>query len=197
MTAWWPLVIPAYLLGTFPTALLVGRRRGHDPMTEGSGNPGATNALRTMGKRAGAMVLLGDAGKGAFAAGLGWAVGGRAVGVACGVAALVGHIAPVTRGFRGGKGVATGAGMTLVLLPVEAVILGVVFAIVATTTKAASLGSLAVAVGLPITAAVVGRPGWEVAAFTLCAVLVTVRHRENIERLRQGTEATIDVGPGS
>src|SRR5919107_1399563 len=68
----WVLVVPAYLLGTFPTALLVGRREGRDPTQEGSGNPGASNALRTMGRRAGALVLLGDLGKGVVATGAGW-----------------------------------------------------------------------------------------------------------------------------
>jgi glycerol-3-phosphate acyltransferase PlsY len=197
MDPWWLLVPVAYLLGTFPTALLVGRSRGHDPTLEGSGNPGATNTMRTMGRRAGLVVLLGDAGKGALAAGAGWAIGGRAVGVACGVAAVVGHVAPVTRRFRGGKGVATGAGMALVLLPIEAVILGVVFAIVAKRTRAASAGSIAVALGFPIGAAVAGRPAGEIAAFAGCSVLVLLRHRENIERLRHGAEATIDSRPAA
>jgi glycerol-3-phosphate acyltransferase PlsY len=192
MDAWWALVVPAYLVGTFPTALLVGRRRGLDPTRSGSGNPGATNALRTMGRRAGLAVLLGDVGKGALAGGLGWALGGRAVGVGCGLAAVLGHVAPATRGFRGGKGVATGAGMTLVLLPLVAVILGAVFAVVAKLTKTASAGSLAIAVGLPIGAAVAGRPAGEVAAFAGCGVLVVARHRDNISRLRRGVEATID-----
>ena len=65
----WLLVVPAYLLGTFPTAILVGRREGRDPTQEGSGNPGASNTFRTMGRRAGAIVLLGDVAKGALAAG--------------------------------------------------------------------------------------------------------------------------------
>src|SRR4051812_39974792 len=117
MDAGWALVVPCYLLGTFPTALLVGRREGRDPTTEGSGNPGASNALRTMGRRAGALVLLGDLGKGVVATAVGQAAGGAAVGVACGVAAVVGHIFPVTRGFRGGKGVAAGGGGGPGLLP--------------------------------------------------------------------------------
>ena len=80
----WLLVVPAYLLGTFPTAVLVGRHEGHDVTSEGSGNPGASNTYRTMGRRAGAIVLLGDVAKGAVAAGMGLATGNRAVGVACG-----------------------------------------------------------------------------------------------------------------
>jgi glycerol-3-phosphate acyltransferase PlsY len=187
----WALVVPAYLLGTFPTAILVGRRAGRDPTTEGSGNPGATNALRTMGRRAGVIVLLGDAGKGALAAGLGWALGGRAVGVACGLAAVLGHVYPVTRRLRGGKGVATAAGMGIVLLPGVALVMAGVFVVVVRRTGAASAGSIAIAVGFPVGAAVVGRPAGEVAAFALCGLLVVVRHRDNIRRLRRGHEAAI------
>ena len=123
----WLLVLPAYLLGTFPTAILVGRREGRDLTQEGSGNPGASNTYRTLGRRAGATVLLGDASKGALAAGMGLATGNRAVGVACGLAAVLGHVAPVTRRFRGGKGVATGAGAIVLLLPVPALGLAVVW----------------------------------------------------------------------
>ena len=106
----WLLVVPAYLLGTFPTAIVVGRRVGRDPTAEGSGNPGASNTFRTMGRRAGATVLVGDVAKGALAAALGLLSGNRAVGVAGGLAAVLGHVAPATRRFRGGKGVATGRG---------------------------------------------------------------------------------------
>ena len=129
-------VLPAYLLGTFPTAILVGRREGRDPTSEGSGNPGASNALRTMGRRAAALVLIGDVGKGAAAAAAGAAVGGRAVGVGCALAAVVGHVAPVTRRFRGGKGVATLTGAAS----------GAV-ALVATSTRAAAGRAVALVTG--------------------------------------------------
>lgn len=184
-------VVPAYLLGTFPTAILVGRREGRDPTTEGSGNPGASNALRTMGRRAAALVLIGDVGKGAVAAVVGAAIGGRAVGVGCALAAVVGHVAPVTRRFRGGKGVATLAGAAIVLLPGPMLGLAAAWAIVAKITGAASLGSLIVAAGLPIGAAGAGRPAGEVAAFAAAGVLVAVRHRDNIDRLRRGEEASL------
>ncbi len=182
------LVVPAYLLGTFPTALLVGRRRGRDLSVEGSGNPGASNTFRTLGRRAGAAVLVGDLAKGALAAAGGLLTGNRAVGVACGLAAVLGHVAPITRRFRGGKGVATGAGMALVLLPGPAVVLAAVWGVAAKVTGAASAGSLAVAVGLPLGAAAVGRPAGEVAAFAACGLLVVARHHGNIGRLRRGEE---------
>jgi glycerol-3-phosphate acyltransferase PlsY len=187
----WALLVPSYLLGTFPTALLVGRREGRDPTKEGSGNPGATNALRTMGRRAGALVLVGDLGKGIVATAAGWALGGRAVGVGCGLAAVLGHVFPVTRRLRGGKGVATGAGMALVLLPIPALLLGVLYAVVVKATKVGALGSIAVAVGFPLAAAAVGRPGGEVAALAACSALVVLRHRENLARLRTGGEHRI------
>ena len=190
----WLLVVPAYLLGTFPTAILVGRREGRDPTREGSGNPGASNTFRTMGRRAGAAVLLGDVGKGAVAAGGGLVAGPRALGVACGLAAVLGHVAPATRRFRGGKGVATGAGMAAVLLPAVALVLAVVWAVTVRVAGAASAGSVAVAVGLPVGAALSGRPAGEVLAFAACGVLVVARHRGNLERLRQGEERSFSPG---
>ena len=177
----WLLVVPAYLLGTFPTAILVGRRAGRDPTREGSGNPGASNTFRTMGRRAGAWVLAGDVAKGALAAGAGLATGHRGVGVACGLAAVLGHVAPVTRRFRGGKGVATGAGVAAVLLPLVAVALALLWALAVRVVGAASAGSVAVAVGLPLGAVACGRPIAEVAAFAACGALVVVRHRENLD----------------
>lgn len=187
----WLLVVPAYLLGTFPTAIVVGNREGRDPTREGSGNPGASNTFRTMGRRAGATVLLGDLTKGAVAAGAGLATGNRAVGVACGLAAVLGHVAPATRRFRGGKGVATGAGMAAVLLPLPALGLAVLWALAVRIVGAASAGSVAVAVGLPLAALAVGRPAGEVAAFSACGVLVVARHRGNLARLRRGDERSL------
>ena len=99
------------------------------PTREGSGNPGATNVLRVAGRRAGAIALVGDLLKGAVPAAVGWAVGGHGLGVACGVAAVVGHVLPATRRFRGGKGVATAAGMAVVLFPAAAAVAAVGFAV--------------------------------------------------------------------
>jgi glycerol-3-phosphate acyltransferase PlsY len=187
----WVLLVPAYLLGTFPTAILVGRSLGHDPTHEGSGNPGASNAFRTMGRRAGAAVLAGDVAKGALAGGVGLASGNRAVAVACGLAAVLGHVAPLTRGFHGGKGVATGAGMAAVLLPLPAVGLAVLWIVTVKVVGVASAGSVAVAVGLPVAAVLAGRPAGEVAAFGVCGLLVVARHRTNLDRLRRGEEHSL------
>ena len=191
----WALVLPAYLLGTYPTAILVGRRAGRDPTQEGSGNPGASNTYRTMGRRAGALVLLGDLCKGAVSSGAGLATGNRAIGVACGLAAVLGHVAPATRRFRGGKGVATGAGMAMVLLPAPAVGLAALWVAAAKVSGTASAASLAVAAGLPIAALAAGRPAGEVVAFAACGGLVVLRHRGNIGRLRRGDEPVLSSEP--
>jgi glycerol-3-phosphate acyltransferase PlsY len=181
-------VAGAYLLGTFPSAWLATRGRGVDPTASGSGNPGATNVYRTAGRRAAVATLVGDVFKGAAAAALGWAVGGHGLGVACGVAAVLGHVAPLTRPSRGGKGVATGAGMALVLFPLPALLSAAAFALVTGLTRTVSLGSMAAVAMLPAAAGALGAPGREVAALAGCAVLVIARHRANIGRLWRGEE---------
>jgi glycerol-3-phosphate acyltransferase PlsY len=184
-TAW---VVAAYLVGTFPTAQLVAARWGVDPTRAGSGNPGATNVARTAGRGAGVATLVGDLGKGALAAGVGWAVGGHGLGVACGVAAVVGHVLPVTRRFRGGKGVATGAGMALVVFPLALAAAALVFAAVLAVSRTVSLASIVAVALLPVAAGLTGAGGAEVAALAGCAALVVVAHRDNIVRLVHGDE---------
>jgi glycerol-3-phosphate acyltransferase PlsY len=191
------LVAASYLVGTFPTAVLAARRSGVDPTTAGSGNPGATNVLRVAGRRAGAAVLAGDLAKGAVPAAVGWAAGDHRLGLACGVAAVVGHVAPVTRRFRGGKGVATDAGMALVLFPVAALVAAAAFAAVVAVTRLASLGSIVAVVVLPVAAGLLGAPAVEVAALAGCAALIVARHRDNIARLTAGTERRLGGTRGS
>ena len=189
------LVVGAYLVGTLPTAQVVARRTGHDPTTEGSGNPGATNVYRTAGRRAGAMVLLGDLLKGALAAGIGWLVGDHLLGLVCGAAAVAGHVLPVTRRLRGGKGVATSGGATLVLFPLVGLACIAVFVVVAKLTRRASVASLALCAVAPIGAAVQGAPAIEVVLLAAMALVVVVRHADNIERLVRGTERPVEAGP--
>ena len=189
------LVVASYLIGTFPTAILVGRQTGHDPTSEGSGNPGASNVYRTSGRWAGAIVAIGDVVKGALPAAAGSLIGGRAVGFACWVAAVVGHILPATRRFRGGKGVATAGGGALVLLPLVAAFCGAGFAIAVKWSKRVSVGSIVMFVLGPILTAAFGRPAWEVAVATAVSALVLLRHAGNIRRLAGGTEPGLDT-PG-
>jgi acyl phosphate:glycerol-3-phosphate acyltransferase len=184
-------VVAAYMVGTFPTALLVAGRRGVDPMRAGSGNPGATNVLRTAGRQAGAVTLAGDVAKGALAAGFGWALGGHGLGVACGVAAVVGHVLPATRRFRGGKGVATGAGMAAVLFPLALAVAAAGFAVVVGVSRTVSLASVVATALLPAAVGLLGAPGREVAALAVASALIIARHRENLVRLARGTEPRV------
>lgn len=195
MTAAVLLVVAGYVLGTLPTAVVVAGRRGHDPTREGSGNPGATNVYRTAGRRAGALVLVGDLAKGAVAAGTGWLAGDHLLGLVCGTAAVVGHVFPLTRRFRGGKGVATAGGATLVLFPVAALVAVVTFAAVAKLTGRASLGSLTIAVLIPVLTALGGAPGTEVLLLVALAAVVVARHASNIVRLVRGTEPSLGANP--
>lgn len=185
------LVAAAYAIGTFPTALLVGRRRGFDPTSQGSGNPGASNTTRVGGIRAGVLVLAGDLGKGAAAAGAGYAYSGRGLAWVAGAAAVAGHMWPATRRFRGGKGVATGAGVGLVCAPVAFAVLAPVFGLVAVLSRKAALGSIAIAVLLPVAVALLRHSAGEVAIAAAIAVAVVWRHEDNIRRLLSGTETGV------
>lgn len=188
MDPWALLVVPSYLLGTFPTGLLVGRRHGHDPTAEGSGNPGATNVARVAGRTAGLVVLLVDLAKGAIPAAVGLAAGGTLLGLACGAAAVIGHIFPATRHFRGGKGVATASGTVIVVYPWLSLIVGAVFMVTLALTRRVSAASVAMAVALPVVLLVGGRPAPEVALALAVSLCVIVRHRANIGRLLRGQE---------
>lgn len=179
------VVVAGYAIGTFPTALLVGKRLGFDPTSAGSGNPGTSNAMRVGGRRAGIVVLVGDLGKGALAAGLGLAVHGYPLAWAAGAAAVAGHMWPATRNFRGGKGVATAAGVGVVCFPLAMVGLSVLFALSAWLTGRAAVGSLAAVSTMPVIMAVTGRPGIEVAIAAITAVAVVVRHRANLEEIHR------------
>lgn len=197
VVAWVLLVIGSYLVGTFPTAILVGKRKGVDPTKAGSGNPGATNMYRVGGKKAGAIVLVGDIAKAVVPTLIGWAVDGRPLAVVCWAAAVVGHVFPAFRRFRGGKGVATAGGGVLVLFPLVALCCIVAFVVALKLTKKGSLGSLTMAILVPVLAGAFGRPGWEVAAAAGVSAVIVVRHRSNIVRLVRGTEHSVGSGASS
>jgi glycerol-3-phosphate acyltransferase PlsY len=180
---WVALLPAAYLLGTFPSAALVARANGIDIATFGSGNPGASNVTRALGWRKGVWVFVLDGLKGAIAAGLGLIVDGRPAGYWLGAAAIVGHVFPVFRRVRGGKGVATGGGVMVVLHPLVTVALVVVWIAVSRLTSKASIASIAVVALLPLGVIVTGAPGWEVAATIGLCALVMARHFGNIKRL--------------
>lgn len=201
--AWILAALAAYLLGAVPFGLLLGKAlRGIDLREHGSGNLGATNALRVLGKPLGALVLLLDAGKGltpvlAFPPLLD-AVGAPAptyLPAVLGGLAILGHVFPVYLRFRGGKGVATSAGALGALHPLAFLAAFVTFALAVALTRYVSLGSLLAALALPTAAVLVDGPqaafGAERARtvlFLAVAVLVIVRHRANLGRLLSGTE---------
>jgi len=185
-----------FLLGTFPTAGVVARRSGRDVAGEGSGNPGATNVYRIAGRRAAMVVFVGDALKGAVPAAVGLALSGRTLALAAGAAAVVGHCFPPQRRLRGGRGVATSAGVVAVVDPVVAAVTAVLWFLVVRLSRRASLGSLAAAVAAPLGAALLGRDTSEAVVLALLAVLVVFRHAPNIGRLARGSEGPLGPAGG-
>lgn len=190
----------AALLGSIPFGLLVGRFKGIDVRSVGSGNIGATNVTRALGRPLGLLVLALDAGKGAFAPLLFGFVDARgapglvAVHAPLFAAALavVGHCYSPWLRFDGGKGVATTLGVMLVL-DFEAVSLALlVFALIVVIWRRVSLASLCGAVALPVITGLLGRAAPMVSLAGLLGLLVVVRHRGNLARLRDGTEHRID-----
>jgi glycerol-3-phosphate acyltransferase PlsY len=162
---------------------MVARSRGVDILTQGSGNPGASNVARVLGSRWGALVFALDALKGAVPATVGLALGSRPAAYVLVSAAVLGHMYPVTRKFRGGKGVATMGGAMLVLHVVVSAVLLALWVVVRKTTGKASLASLAITVGLPVGIAIIGAPAWEIVYVVALCALVLVRHVDNIKRL--------------
>jgi glycerol-3-phosphate acyltransferase PlsY len=187
-----------YLLGSLPTGYLVGRARGVDIRREGSGNIGATNALRVLGKAAGLFVLTVDALKGLLAVlalgrwlprTVGVAPGGTDLtAVVAGVAAILGHNYTCWLGFKGGKGIATSAGVLLALMPAAlgwcCLVWGVVFAL----SRYASLASISAAAALPFAVWFTGHEPLLTGVGLALGALAIYKHRANIRRLLEGTE---------
>ncbi|RTQ53444.1 glycerol-3-phosphate 1-O-acyltransferase [Hymenobacter gummosus] len=197
----------AYLLGSIPTALWVGRRfYGIDVREHGSGNAGATNTFRVLGKKPGSFVLLVDALKGFVAAYFlpMWLVSVGAIQpehevyyrLACGVLAVVGHIYPIFAQFRGGKGVATILGMMLGVAPATVGVCLLVFLAVLLTTRYVSLSSMTAGVAFALLQLTPWfappQPFLIYVGFILAALLIYT-HRANIGRLRAGTESRVPL----
>ena len=193
-------VVAAYLIGSLSFAVIVSKFYGlDDPRSYGSGNPGATNVLRSGRKKAAALTLLGDALKGLVAVLLArWLQSyfGLAdeVVAAVAVAVLVGHMWPLFFGFKGGKGVATALGVLLALSWPVALICAAVWLMMAFGLKISSLAALAATVISPLAAMfLVQQPSWQ-AAIAVIAALVLLRHRSNIQNLLSGKESKIGSG---
>jgi glycerol-3-phosphate acyltransferase PlsY len=185
------LIILCYLIGAIPFSYLVSQLKGVDIRTRGSGNVGATNVLRTLGPALGAAALGGDFLKGLAAAWIGTMAGGEWLMVGCALAAVLGHCYSVFLRFRGGKGMATSAGIVLYLLPKIFLIMLVVFVVVVALLRYVSLGSITVAILFPILTLVMNEPHELLVFSVLLAALVVYRHSENIDRLRKGTESKL------
>ncbi|MEX1009041.1 MAG: glycerol-3-phosphate 1-O-acyltransferase PlsY [Acidimicrobiia bacterium] len=190
------LLVPlAYLLGTLPSAEIAARRRGIDITAAGSGNPGASNTFRVLGWRSGVLVFALDAAKGGIAAGVGLLVADGHVGAyVLGIAAIIGHTFPITRHFKGGRGVATGAGVLFVIFPLLTLASGVVWFVIVRLTHKASLASIVVVIMFPIAVALAGHPAGDVTVIAAVAVLVVARHASNLKRLFRGEELGLDPG---
>lgn len=192
------VVLVAYLIGSAPFGYLVGRMRGVDVRQAGSGNIGATNVGRLLGKKWGVLVLLLDGLKGALPT---WLLPALVSGspqhaaVLTGVSAILGHMFPVWLKFRGGKGVATALGVAAVLAPLATGIAAGVFVLLFAAFRIVSLGSIGAALAFAVTQMVLMWPEpfaaerWSVAAFSLAIpALIVLRHRDNIRRLWRGEE---------
>jgi glycerol-3-phosphate acyltransferase PlsY len=183
-----------YLSGSVPYGLLLTRAAGlGDIRTIGSGNIGATNVLRTGNKKVAAATLLLDALKGAIPVLLlGW-LWGRDAGLIAGIAALLGHIFPVWLGFKGGKGVATGAGVLLAASWWIGLLCALIWVVMAKVTRISSASALTACACAPVIALISGDV--RLAGFALVLVLLIIwRHHENIRRLLAGTEPRIGKG---
>ncbi len=182
-------VLLAYAIGSLPTGVIVGRALGVDVRTAGSRNIGATNVARLRGRWAGLLTLLCDVGKGVAAVAMArWLGAHDAIVHAAAVAALLGHVFSVFLRFDGGKGVATGFGVCLALAPAATILPVIVFALTFAATRIVSLASLAGAATIPFAMALAGGGRLGVTVAVIVAIVIALRHRDNLERLKHGTE---------
>jgi glycerol-3-phosphate acyltransferase PlsY len=197
------LVVLAYLIGSVPFAVVVTKLMGlQDPRTYGSGNPGATNVLRSGSKTAAALTLLGDAAKGWFAVWLVQRVGGPMgettwnVVALSAIAVFLGHLFPLFLKFRGGKGVATALGVLFAISPWLALATAATWIIIAVFFRYSSLAAVVAAIFAPVYYLFGSNLAWYTetplaVAITLISALLILRHRANIARLLSGTESRI------
>jgi len=183
------LVLFAYLLGSVPTGYILGSLAGVDVRKAGSGNVGATNVARVVGKRHGIFTLVADIAKGFVPVVIALNLGLTSTATALvGVAAFLGHLYPVFLRFRGGKGVATALGVLLGVAPWATLLLAVVFALAAFASRTVSLSAMIAAAVAPVALWVFSYPPVLIGMSVFLAFLIIWRHRANIKRLLAGTE---------
>ena len=188
------LTLLSYLLGSIPAGFLVGSSAGVDVRSAGSGNIGATNVARTLGWKKGLVTLFADVAKGFLPVLAAHLLDlGNAAAAAAGLAAFAGHLYPVFLRFKGGKGVATAAGVYLAAMPLGILVVVGVFVLVMLAARRVSLASLSAAVLAPVAAWALSYPE-EVAWMSLViGILVVLRHRDNIRRLMAGEEPRFNL----
>ena len=184
------VLLLAYFLGSISFGLLLARLYGgQDPRHSGSGNIGATNVARLLGKKVGVFTLLGDCGKGIIAVVLAQCWGSSLlISAGAALSAVLGHVFPIYYGFRGGKGVATALGVLLPTLPMPALGGCLVWLVTTLLWRYVSAGSILAAVIVPVLAACLAYPLPLVGAAGAIACLVLYKHRSNVQRLLQGSE---------
>lgn len=184
-------IIASYLIGSIPFGFIIAKMMGVDIRRHGSGNIGATNVWRTIGPGAGLAVLALDAAKGAAAVFIGRQAGLAGVELLTGIAALVGHAFPVYLGFKGGKIIATAAGVLLALAPQVLLIAFTVFIAIVLVSRYVSLGSVGAALSVPLSMFLLHYSLlYNIFGGVLC-LLAVLKHIPNIKRLAQGTESKI------
>ena len=189
----------AFLLGSIPTGYLVARAKGVDIRQHGSGNIGATNVFRTLGKPLGVFVFMVDALKGFAVVWLAGRFGGASdwAGIIAAVAVIAGHNYTPWLGFKGGKGIATSAGVLLAMMPWAVLCIAIVWFVVFKVSRYVSLASISAATALPLAVAALwsagcGGNGPLLGFSVLISALAIWRHRTNIQRLRAGTESRFE-----
>ncbi|HRC08763.1 MAG TPA: glycerol-3-phosphate 1-O-acyltransferase PlsY [Miltoncostaeales bacterium] len=185
-------IAAGYLLGSIPFGYLIGRWRGVDLRSVGSGNTGAANAFRNLGRRWGLAVAGLDIAKGVAGALIGRALTDDSWPIAAGAAVMVGAIFPVWLRFRGGKGVAAGGGVLIGLFPIASAILVPVWIAIVLLTRITSLAAILASIAFVPLAWLLGYPWPYLLLAAAMAALVIYRHRANIARLRDGTEAKLE-----
>lgn len=188
----WLLIAFSYLLGSVPFGLLIAKANGIDLRNVGSGNIGATNVLRGVGKLPALATLLFDSLKGTLAVGLAiWLGFSPAVQGAAGLSAVLGHNFSVFLGFKGGKGVATSLGVILLYAPIAGMLTIAIWLATVYIRRYSSLGAVVSFTALPFTAYLTGYGIEKTIVCFLMSLLIIVRHSDNIQRLLKGTERRV------
>ena len=185
------LAVVAYFIGNISPSTIMARKQGIDIKSEGSGNAGTTNALRLMGKKAGAITCVVDILKGVVAVLIGTLAAGPYGASLCALCVFLGHVFPLVYKFKGGKGVATAFGAVLAVNPLLALISLLIVAAVVFTSKRMSLGSIVGAIAFAVLAIFL-EPGFFVYAAVM-AIIMLIKHRANIVRLVHGEEPVMSI----